>query len=359
MARLSSSSTALGWNKLVLLTAMLACAGEVCAVPTNSQHYDVEEGQSIQEAIHKASHGDEIRVGPGTYPEQLTIDKDGISLVGSGSILVPPSIPFNNTCTGLAGNDTQAGICVTGYEVELAPYLFDHRKVLSVGRYVKDVYITGFEVHGFTGENIAVVGGKDTVVSKNTLVNGDQYGFLTAGSVNTLATYNNITTDVIRYIGMCMDDLSDAEFSSNEITGYYIGLCVQTKGAVLKQNRVKSTCVGAFVDPGVHEANLIENHIGPSNPDCPGEGPRGGINIYGASYTVVVKNLIEGQKNHNSSAGIVLLDDTTTPDLFVAEGNIIKKNIFRDNDFDIFVNSTSTENVVEDNTCSAPGPGCA
>jgi pectin methylesterase-like acyl-CoA thioesterase len=72
----------------------------------------VQSGQSIQAAIHAAHTGDKIVVGAGNYAEQLTIKKDGITLIGQGAVLAPPATPLDNACSGLAGPDTQAGICV-------------------------------------------------------------------------------------------------------------------------------------------------------------------------------------------------------------------------------------------------------
>ena len=91
----------------------------------------VQSGQSIQAAIDAAHPGECIIVHAGTYAEQLTIECDDINLVGLGAILVPPSSPIQNTCSGLAGPDTEAGICVTGQNIELAPFVTEHRKVLS------------------------------------------------------------------------------------------------------------------------------------------------------------------------------------------------------------------------------------
>ena len=155
-----------------------------------------------------------------------------------------------------------------------------------------------------------------------------------------------------------MDDKSDAEFLENDVKNYFIGLCVQTNGATIKKNTVGGHCVGVFVDPGVQEADVIENHITAPSAFCPEDGPHGGINVNGASYTQVLHNLVEDQKAGNLTAGIVLIDDTFSPLQAEAHGNIIKYNTLRNNDFDIFVNVTSTDNVVAKNSCEQEGYGC-
>jgi pectin methylesterase-like acyl-CoA thioesterase len=77
-------------------------------------------GQSIHSVIDEARSGDHIFVPAGTYTEQLTIKTDGISLIGVGAILTPPATPISNTCSGLAGPETEAGICVT----RAVPFLY-------------------------------------------------------------------------------------------------------------------------------------------------------------------------------------------------------------------------------------------
>ncbi len=92
---------------LVLSIFVLSFA-VIAAVPSNSTYalnctVTVSSGSSIQSAINSASPGSVICVGPGTFPEQLVIDKQ-IPLVGSGSatIIRPTSItgdaihPVNN-----------------------------------------------------------------------------------------------------------------------------------------------------------------------------------------------------------------------------------------------------------------------
>jgi parallel beta-helix repeat protein len=345
---------------LLIATAILILAEHVNSSPTYDSAKHIQPGQSIQAAIDKASHGDRIFVGPGTYAEQLTIKTDGISLIGKGAILTPPPTPTSNTCSGLAGNDTEAGICVTGSGVSLAPFATEHRKFISVDTPVSGVSITGFKIQGFTGLNIAVVGARDTRISHNQLVDGTEYGFLTVGSSNTVVERNTVSTSTsqLYFIAMCMDDTSPPHFTHNHLSGYYVGFCVQSKGAQVVKNSVKECCIGAFVDPGIDGAYLQYNHISALNPGCAGS-PTGGIFVDGAVNTKILNNLIEGQVFNSTAGGIVVVDEPTTTPESVVSGTVIEHNILRNNDFDIFVNTTGTGNVVESNQCSTPKELCS
>lgn len=326
----------------------------------------VKAGQSIQAAINSAGAHATIIVEDGTYAEQLTIECDGINLVGNGAILVPPKTPGQNLCSGLAGPDTQAGICIAGYNVQLADFVVEHRKVISVGRPVTGVSVSGFDVRGFSGLDIAVVGGQDTVVAGNKLEDGDMYGCLTVGSKNTHVDGNNVvSSEKLRFIGICMDDKSDVLVSNNHINGYLIGLCVQTAGANVRNNQVTNGCIGAFIDPGINGATVAQNHISTANPACADIPEIGieGIIISGATNSIVQQNLIEnltfGGLPNQYALGIAILDDFTTTPPSIASGNKVLQNILRHNDFDIYVNTTGTGNVIQNNQCSTQADLCS
>jgi len=112
-----------------------------------------------------------------------------------------------NTCSGLAGPGTEAGICIQGKDVVLGPFPGqEHSKVLSVGKEVKGISVKGLTISNFTGANIAVVGARKTTISGNTLLNGPQYGMLSAGSYNTVAESNFISSKDLglSFIALCM-----------------------------------------------------------------------------------------------------------------------------------------------------------
>ncbi|GJN69799.1 hypothetical protein PLIIFM63780_000004 [Purpureocillium lilacinum] len=323
----------------------------------------VRAHESIQSAINKASPGDKIIVVGGVHVEQLTISKDGIELIGKGAVLVPPQKPSKNQCSGLSGPNTEAGICVQGKGIKLDKFVIEHRKVLSVKRPVKGVSIIGFEVRKFSGINIAIVGARNTHVSKNTLTDGARYGFLTAGSTETLVEDNKVsyTGPGLQAIAICMDNFSDVQIKKNEVKNHGVGLCVQTNDADVHHNKISQSCYGIFVDPGVTRAKIRHNYIGPSDPGCQAAS---GIIVDGAVGSRVSDNVIEGQKNKGTAAGLVVIDEECLPTdpLFglscltlgrkaIPSDNIFLRNTFKDNDVDIFVNTTGKNNEFRCNSC--------
>jgi len=332
----------------------------------------VKQGQSIQMAIKSAPRGSRIIVEAGEYKEQLTIKTNDITLIGeSGAALVPPDLPVDNECTSFAGpNDdktpSQAGICIAGAGLDLENFVSEHTRVKSVQRPVRGVKVSGFTVKGFSGFNILVIGAKDTEICGNKLLDSPKYGFLTAGSTNTKVLENEIgsTRPGFRLIGLCMDNFSKVKVVGNRISDYFIGLCIQTDGAEVEDNQVSDACFGAFLDPGVKHVRLRGNRITNALPNGCARFGAAAISVDGAIGARIENNLVQGWKTEdaqNITAGIVVVDDPClSPSLSceglgipaVARGNVVKGNTLRDNDLDIFVNATGSDNVFRRNRCA-------
>lgn len=326
----------------------------------------VQNGSSIQSAIASAPAGSQIVVAAGTYAEQLVIPTDGIILVGQGAILTPPDSLTQNNCTGLAGNETDAGICIVGSQVVLEDFVVDHRKVASVGTRVKGVAVTGFEVSGFSGLNIAVVGGENVSIIGNHLSDGAQYGVLSVGSLGSTIESNAIdSTGDLGYIAICMDDDLGGGVTAqqNTISGYYIGICIQTDHAQVMDNSVFGCCYGAFVDPNVDGAQVIANRVGPVDSRCAeGDDPQGawGIIAGGSVNSLIQGNIIEGITVNGASnadaAGIAIVDDTFSGTGALAMDNLVAENFLMNNDRDLLLYSNGTGNVFVKNECSTSTP---
>ncbi|KAH8886290.1 pectin lyase-like protein [Thozetella sp. PMI_491] len=336
---------------LTWITASLALLGVVHG------NISVNPSQSIQAAIDAAKPGDQIIVQAGTYYEQLTISKSHISLVAEkGAVLKPPrkKPAISNGCVGLAGNNTVAGICIIGTGVKLAPFRSEHRKVSSVGSFVEGVKVSGFSVQGFYGLNIAVVGAKNTEVRNNTVSDGAYYGILTVGSKGSIVAHNTVKAKSIMFIGICMDDKSNVSVTQNTISSYAIGLCIETNGADVSNNKVNKCCFGAYVDPFVSGAQVTGNQFGPSPRNCSSPAPvwAAGVTIAGAVNTNVSRNTITGiSDGHNPkglAVGILVYDDTSGAKVATAKNNHITYNTLSKNDQDV-ANYSKGNNQIDHN----------
>ncbi|RDW76172.1 hypothetical protein BP5796_06993 [Coleophoma crateriformis] len=352
---------------------LLTTAFLTLAAVTSASTITVKRPQLIQAAIDAAQPGDHIVVKAGVYDEQLTIKTDGITLTGQkGTILVPPTMPIppaqQNLCFNTTGSDNIAGICVQGTDVQLAPFPgFEHQKVTSVGRRVKDVTITGFEINGFSGENIALYGAENALVTKNKIVDGQVYGVLAAGCINSDVSDNKILSTGLtpfgfRLIGVCSDNESGAKVWTNDIDNYGIAICIQTNGADIQHNHITNSCLGAFVDPGVNGAIVRHNDIGPSNPACATAfGISTGIVVSGIN-TEVQFNTIVGQSigaaATPSNVGVGILVSDTPGDPRLATGNQIVRNTVKDCQLDLASISTGAGNVFKKNKCQTPASLC-
>jgi parallel beta-helix repeat protein len=321
---------------------------------TVAKEIKVKAPNSIQAAIDAAYEGDQITVAKGIYAEQLTISKHGIKLVGqNGAVLVAPASPITNGCSGLAGPGTQAGICVIGGDVQLGDMKGDeHLEFISVGTPIKNVLVKGFEVHGFTGLNIAVVGAKNAEVRENVVSDGTRYGILTLGSTGTLITRNTVANPggSLNFIGICMDDKSDVSVTQNSISDFKIGLCVETHKANVGHNKVSQCCIGAFIDPGIEDAQVTHNTVvGTTRVDeCINNvGAIVGIIAVGSIRTNIQHNHISGQPT--TGAAIAIVND--------AADCTVDFNTMSNNDLNVFI-STSQKNEIKHNTCTNPSDFC-
>ncbi|KAF8852176.1 hypothetical protein BDZ45DRAFT_749934 [Acephala macrosclerotiorum] len=295
----------------------------------------------------------------------------------------------------LAGPGTQASsgepssfICIKGSEVELQDLKdFDgeHLKAIPVCRRVRDTVITGFTVQGFSVLNIAVVGAQDAPVSRNTVSSSAQQVTIPRRDVplfllcrkGLLDTYSDSIPDALSrhasalsrhtkaqhqaqhnpfyLIGICVDDVSTVSIAHNDISGYFIGLCVQISGADIHEKL--STHANAdtrlwgigwrFCGPGHRWRRLYNNGFSNTLPGCPpAHKYSSGITISDATNIVVRNNKFSRVKNGGQAAAMVLLDNGSEA---TAMGNDIENNKFTDNDLDIFKQTTGIGNNLKNN----------
>lgn len=151
-----------------------------------------------------------------------------------------------------------------------------------------------------------------------------------------------------------MDDMSTVEIARNDVSGYYIGICVQTAGADIHDNTVHDSCIGAYVDPNISSAKIHDNTFKNTGTACNPDFGIAGVLISGAQNTMLRSNTFSGIGLSGQGAGLVIVDDATGA---VSTGNDARRNTFSGNNLDIYVTSAGAGNVVKSNKCTTSVPG--
>jgi hypothetical protein len=241
---------------------------------------------------------------------------------------------------------------VTGSHVSFDPFNTEHTPVHAVGRPIRSVRLAGFDVRGFSGPDVAVVGGSDVRVEHNHLAASPRYGVLSVGSRNTHVIDNSVTGGPIPgfFIGVCVDDKSGAEVRHNEVSGQIVALCIETPGTTVDANQVHDNCSGIFVE-GV-DAKVTGNHVYNNN-ECPELPAEQGIalTLAGSRGAVVRHNVFEGHTASVTGGAAVVITDGPT----IATGNVVSRNQFRGNTLDL-ASFSAGRNRIDRNDCSSSIP---
>jgi len=130
-----STSFSIERNVLSILCSLMLVLtfSLIPAVPALANTINVSPGESIQAAIDAASSGDTIQVAAGIYPEQLIINKAGLTIEGDGSypMVHPPlndSNKYDTVIKALAADITIRGLDISKSTpiVDLQPGTIGH-----------------------------------------------------------------------------------------------------------------------------------------------------------------------------------------------------------------------------------------
>ena len=343
----------------VLLAILLATASLPPGRPaTAADVIVVQPGQSIQAAIDAAAPGSIIRVQPGTYAENLQITKDGITLLGAGpgaTILVPPAQPRPAGCTELF--EATSGICIIG---TLDP---------ETGRVpdpVRGVSVQGFDVRGFPGAGVLVLGGASTRLQDNAASDNDDYGLAAFFSTGTVITGNSATRNVEAGIYVGDSPNANAVVSGNhsfDNDGFGLFFRDASQGAV-RGNNVHGNCWGVFfLDTGtdVGRWSASGNQVTANNRACvlgPGLPFSGaGMVVAGHRDVAITGNTVLDHRPSGptiAQGGIVVASSPAgggPPQNVVVTGNTALRN-----NPDLLWDGTGTGILFTGNTCSTSVP---
>ena len=279
---------------------------------------EVKKGSSIQDAVKEANPGDLIRVYPGTYSENVYIDKDDISL---------------------------QGVVIKGEW----PTLDGKKKINDAFLYSGNgILIENFKIINYKGNGIMGQAGNNFVIRNNWIIDTGVYGIFPQYGKNGLVEHNILSkiADAAIYIGMC----DNVDVRHNEVFDNVAGIEIENSRHCLVENNYAHNNTGgllAFVTPGLpikttFDVILRNNFVVNNNHEnfgAPGSTVSGipsgtGILIMAADDVIVENNILTG--NNNTGITIVALatgapkaNDPTSegnPDRVVILDNIMFNN---------------------------------
>lgn len=279
---------------------------------------EVKNGNSIQKAVKEANPGDLIRVFPGTYSENVYIDKDNISL---------------------------QGVVIDGEW----PTLDGKKKINDAFLYSgNDILIENFKIINYKGNGVMGQAGNNFIIRNNWIIDTGVYGIFPQYSKNGLIEHNVLSkiADAAIYVGMC----DNIDVLHNEVFDNVAGIEIENSRHCLVENNYAHNNTGgllAFVTPGlpikttfdvILRNNFVVNNnhenFGAPGSTVAGIPPGTGILIMAADDVIVENNIITG----NNNTGITIVDLATgdpkandpnsegNPDRVVILDNIMFRN---------------------------------
>jgi hypothetical protein len=294
---------------LTMFTASLASASVSAPAGGSNGTIVVPPGQSIQAAVNRAHPGTTIQLEKGVYHQAVQIRKDGITLRGvgnsrSGTVLKPPSAKPHTLCTMAFG---VTGVCILAKQV--------NPTTGAVLQTVNNDTITGIYVTDLPSNGVFGYGTNGLTVTHVTAVNDGDYGISRFESSNTLFA-NDIAVgnhEAGFYVGdsphahtVVRDDIA---------VGNEFGIFVRhARHVAVFHNLITKNCQGILVlDDGqaggagnvviAHNAAIANNKFCPKSEDTPVDIQGGGILLLGATHSLVIHNLVLGNKGNKINSG--------------------------------------------------------
>ena len=248
----------------------------------------VNDGESIQAAVHKAEPGTTIQVMPGTYKETVYIDKDGIRLIGvinEGNRAVLDGEGKLNDAILYSGNN---------------------------------IVVENFTITRYKGNGIMSQAGNNWEIRNNIIIDTGVYGIFPQLGQNGVIEHNVVSgiEDAAIYVGMS----DNIHVAYNDVFDSVAGIEIEnSRHAIVEANRVYNNTGGilAFITPGLpikttYDVIIRNNFIIANNhPNFAAPGstvagvPAGtGILIMAADDVVIEGNIIRDNKN----IGILITD---------------------------------------------------
>ncbi|WP_135605445.1 NosD domain-containing protein [Methanococcoides sp. NM1] len=305
---------------LVLMTIGTASAG---TFTVNNSTGPVADFTSIQAAVNNATtiDGDAILVYPGTYTENVYVNKELTVISQSG-------IPFDTIVQAADPNN--------------------HVFYLTAD----NVTISGFNVTGATGGfGIGLGGLEDCTIAENSLSNNNCGIWLNSSSNSTLS--NN--TESNNFIGIVLVESSNNTLSSNIVSNNFWGIWMEqsSDNNTLNDNTASDSLGGIWLNSSSNNTlsnnnvseNLISISLGKfSNNNMLSNNTANSNNFIGIGLSESSNNMLnDNTANSNADWGIILLNSSN---------NVLSNNTESNNNCGIYLNSSSN-NTLNDNTANS------
>lgn len=348
-----------------MFSAALASAS--VAAPTGGSHGSVivvPPGHSIQAAVNRAHPGTTIQLKRGVYHQAVQIRTDGITLRGvgnslNGTVLRPPAMKPHTLCTGVFG---VTGVCILAKKVNM--------NTGAVLQAVNNDTVTGIYVTGFPANGVFGYGTNGLTVTRVSGVNDGDYGISRFESTRTL--FANDVAIGNHEAGFYVGDSPDADtvVRNNIAIGNEFGIFVRhAREVAVFHNLATKNCQGILVlddgQPGgagtaviAKNAIIANNKFCPKSMDTPVDIQGGGILLLGATKTLVIHNLVLGNKgNQINSGGIRLLSAAAlTKGSNPNHDAIVANRAFHNKPADLIWDGTGVGNTFVANHCGKSIP---
>lgn len=312
-----------------LIFALSSCIGTAAELRVNST-------DSIQDAVNRAHSGDTIIVAPGTYNENVDINR-----LNDLNNLVIMSESGNPTDTKIVGKKTDKEVIFINNE--------------------DTVTIKGFNISGAgTGKaGISLYGGKNCII-KNNIFSNDDIGVNIDTSPDNVVCKNIVTrTNAVNTsIGILISKSNNYNVSDNSVSNQYLGISIiDSIGGNLSGNNVTQSSNHGIKLDGADSA-ILERNIVDSVTVF-------GIYVDESSKTVVRNNTVLNRNNVGNGINLLFSDwnkiegntvSLSGHALFMnnSHNNILQDNIVPDSAYGIAMryseNNTIVNNVAYNDT---------
>jgi parallel beta-helix repeat protein len=260
----------------------------------------------IQDAIDNASTGDTVFVFPGTYPENLVVDKT-INVIGQERNTTIIDGGEHGSVVFIEANETT----ITEFTIRNSGEGFEHAGVSllrSTGCTIRENIITSNQGNGI----LSLLSGKNAFLS-NTVISNNYYGFNIRESDTTFILYNTVIGNTEAGIVAVNSNCTIIDFNLISNTTYEgIGLW-SCNGAIVSNNTITQTNFAAVFLYFSTRIILMYNELQNNN--------QYGLLFDNSSYNTIYGNVIR----ENIQSGIEI--DPSSQGNLICYNNLINNSI--------------------------------